>query len=119
MTAVEFLAERFNYIIWMRNRDEISAGTADEWRKNCIKEAKAKEAQQLKDFANWLQSSTEHLNHDFRDLVDEYLTNKDQHEVSKVKCDVCSYSWVAVRPLGLTKLECPNCGRLCSFENEA
>jgi hypothetical protein len=76
------------------------------------------EREQIRDFTNWLQSRTEHLNHDFRDLVDEYLTNKDQHEVSKVKCDVCSYSWVAVRPVGLTELECPNCGRLCSFENE-
>jgi transposase len=43
---------------------------------------------------------------------------KDPHEVSKVKCHVCSHSWVAVRPVGLTELECPNCGRLCSFENE-
>jgi hypothetical protein len=46
MTAVEFLAERYNYITWMRNRDEISAGTADEWRAKFLKEAKEMERKQ-------------------------------------------------------------------------
>ena len=32
-TVVEWLAEKYNYVTWMRNRDEISAGIADEWRK--------------------------------------------------------------------------------------
>ena len=45
MTAVEFLAERYNYISWMRNRDEISAGKADEWRAESLKEAKEMEEQ--------------------------------------------------------------------------
>ena len=47
MTAVEFLAERYNYITWLRNRDEISSGTADEWRTKFVKEAKEMEEQQL------------------------------------------------------------------------
>jgi len=42
---------------------------------------------------------------------------KDPHEVSKVKCDLCSYTWVAVRPEGLTKIECPHCGNMVNFEN--
>ena len=46
-TAVEFLAEKYNYITWMRNRDEISAGTADEWRSKFLKEAKEMEMEQL------------------------------------------------------------------------
>ena len=46
MTAVEFLAEKYNYITWMRNRDEISAGTADEWRAKFLKEAKEMERKQ-------------------------------------------------------------------------
>ena len=46
MTVVEFLAERYNFITWMRNRDEISAGTADEWRDRFLKEAKEMEEQQ-------------------------------------------------------------------------
>ena len=48
MTAVEFLAEKYNYITWMRNRDEISAATADEWRAKYLKEAKEMEVQQAK-----------------------------------------------------------------------
>jgi hypothetical protein len=46
------------------------------------------------------------------------LEEDDPHEVSKVSCDICTYSWVAVRPAGLTKLECPNCGGVNNFENE-
>lgn len=46
LTAVEFLAERYNYITWMRNRDEISAATADEWRAQFLEQAKEMEKQQ-------------------------------------------------------------------------
>ncbi len=35
--------QRYNYITWMRNRDEISASTADEWRAKFLKEAKEME----------------------------------------------------------------------------
>ena len=41
----------------------------------------------------------------------------DPHEASKVKCDLCEYEWIAVRPEGLTKLECPNCHNMVNFEN--
>ena len=47
MTPVEYLAERYNYITWLRNRDEISRATADEWREKFLKEAKEMEEQQL------------------------------------------------------------------------
>ena len=43
MTPVEYLAEKYNYITWLRNRDEISAGTADEWRDKFLNEAKKME----------------------------------------------------------------------------
>lgn len=43
--------------------------------------------------------------------------DNDPHEVSIVKCDLCGYEWVAVRPAGLIKLECPNCGNVVYFEN--
>jgi catechol-2,3-dioxygenase len=46
-TAVEWLAEKYNYITWMRNRDEISAGTADEWRAKYLEQAKEMEKQQI------------------------------------------------------------------------
>jgi hypothetical protein len=39
-TVVEWLAEKYNYVTWMRNCDEISAGLADEWRKHYLDKAK-------------------------------------------------------------------------------
>jgi hypothetical protein len=48
-TAVEFLAEKYNYITWLRNRDEISAGTADEWRKKFLEEAKEMDKERIMD----------------------------------------------------------------------
>ena len=38
-----------------------------------LKDAESKQSEQLKAFADWLQSDTANLNYDFRDLVDEYL----------------------------------------------
>lgn len=46
-TAVEWLAEKYNYVTWMRNRDEISAGLADEWRKHYLEQALAMEEKQV------------------------------------------------------------------------
>ena len=48
-TAVEWLAEKYNYITWLRNRDEISANTADEWRAEFLEQAKEMEHQQQED----------------------------------------------------------------------
>ena len=42
---------------------------------------------------------------------------KEMYEVSLVKCDLCSYTWVAVRPEGLIKLQCPNCNNISYFTN--
>lgn len=38
-SSVEWLYEKYNYVTWMRNRDEISAGIADEWRKHYLQKA--------------------------------------------------------------------------------
>lgn len=38
-------------------------------------------------------------------------------EISIVRCDLCSYEWVAIRPLGTLRLECSNCNNLSNFEN--
>ena len=46
-TAVEWLAEKYNYVTWMRNRDEISPGMADEWRKHYLDQAKQMEKEQI------------------------------------------------------------------------
>jgi ferritin-like protein len=46
-TAVEWLAEKYNYITWLRNRDEISAVKADEWRAKYLEQAKEMEKEQI------------------------------------------------------------------------
>ena len=46
-TATEWLAEKYNYVTWMRNRDEISAGIADEWRKHYLEVAMKMEREQI------------------------------------------------------------------------
>lgn len=51
-TAVEFLAEKYNYITWLINRDEISAGTADEWRTKFLEQAKEMEKEKIIDAWN-------------------------------------------------------------------
>lgn len=50
-------------------------------------------------------------------IQDFNFKKKDPHEVSKVKCDLCGKEWIAVRPEGLTELECPNCENMVQFEN--
>lgn len=40
-SSIEWLAEAYNYVTWMRNRDEISAEVADEWRKRYLEQAQA------------------------------------------------------------------------------
>ena len=47
LSAVEWLVEKYNHVTWMRNRDEISAGLADEWRKHYLEQAKEMEKQQV------------------------------------------------------------------------
>lgn len=32
------------------------------------------------------------------------------HEQGPVICARCQHTWVAVRPVGVTHMECPNCG---------
>lgn len=47
-TPLEWLSERYNYINWLRNRDEISAGVADKLRESSLEEAKVMEEFHLK-----------------------------------------------------------------------
>ena len=51
-TSIEWLAEKYNYVTWMRNRDEISAGIADEWRKHYLVQAKEMQNKQLREVWN-------------------------------------------------------------------
>ena len=36
----------------------------------------------------------------------------EQFTTSLVECDVCTYNWVAVRPIETIELECPNCNHI-------
>ena len=88
MTAVEFLAERYNYITWLRNRDEISAGTADEWRAKFLKEAKEMEEKEMtqEELVEWLKEYRLNL----MSLMgqDDYVTGK--LDVIKDVLDKCN-----------------------------
>jgi hypothetical protein len=48
-TAVDFLSEKYMYVTWLRNRDEISAEQADKMRVQYLAEAKEMERKQIKD----------------------------------------------------------------------
>ena len=46
-TAVEWLAVKYDFITWMRNRDEISPTDAYKWRKDFLEQAKEMEKEQI------------------------------------------------------------------------
>ena len=48
-TAVEWLAEKYDYAYWMVKRDEISPALAEEWKKHYLKQAKQMEKEQIMD----------------------------------------------------------------------
>jgi hypothetical protein len=51
-TALEFLSEKYMYVTWLRNRDEISASWADKLRAEYLEQAKEMEKGQMIEFAN-------------------------------------------------------------------
>jgi hypothetical protein len=46
-TAVEWLAEKYDYAYWMVKRDEISPALAEEWKKHYLEQAKEIEKEQI------------------------------------------------------------------------
>lgn len=46
-TAVEWLAEKYNYLAWMRSNEDISASSAVEWLNNFFEQAKEMEREQI------------------------------------------------------------------------
>ncbi len=46
-TTVEWLVEKYNYITWLRNRDEISPETADRLKQDYLEQAKQMEKEQI------------------------------------------------------------------------
>jgi hypothetical protein len=51
-TAVDYLHARYMYVTWLRNRDEISANKADDFRKMYFELAKRMEKEQITDAYN-------------------------------------------------------------------
>ena len=50
-------------------------------------------------------------------MIEEEEEDDELYETSMVRCDLCGYEWVAVRPSGIEKLQCPQCLYLARFEN--
>jgi hypothetical protein len=50
--AVEFLSEKYMYVTWLRNRDEISASWADKLRAEYLEQAREMYKEQMIEFAN-------------------------------------------------------------------
>jgi hypothetical protein len=51
-TAIEFLSEKYMYVTWLRNRDEISASWADKLRAEYLEQANEMYKEQMIEFAN-------------------------------------------------------------------
>lgn len=47
MSAVEWLSQKYNYVTWLRNRDEISPIVADNLRERYLTQAKQMERKQI------------------------------------------------------------------------
>jgi len=60
-TAVEWLAEKYDYAYWMVKRDEISPVLAEEWKKHYLEQAKEMEKNQIIDAAKWMPKPFENL----------------------------------------------------------
>lgn len=61
-TAVEWLAEKYDYVYWMVKRDEISPGLAEEWKKHYLEQAKEMERQRMIDLVQQLKDYTRESN---------------------------------------------------------
>jgi hypothetical protein len=59
----------------------------------------------------WIEADLQTLEMDSAVVLAENILS-DRFEVSTVVCSHCKYSWVAVRPCGTGKLECPECKRM-------
>lgn len=58
--SIGYLRERFIYLLWMLNRDEISTQTADQWMDNFI--SRAKEIHRLEILEAFEEGMFHHVN---------------------------------------------------------
>jgi flagellar biosynthesis/type III secretory pathway protein FliH len=78
-TATDWLAEKYNYITWMRNRDEMSAETADKLRAQYIKEANQMHKEQTKSAYNKGYQDGEIDSLDAKDGDVQYFEDAEQY----------------------------------------
>lgn len=76
----------------------------------------------VEDILQWLESDLQYIQESKAVVSVEKLLSASSvedkpHETSLVMCDLCNHEWVAVRPDGLTELECPNCNNMVQFSN--
>ena len=75
-TAVEWLAEKYDYAYWMVKRDEISPALAEEWKKHYLEQAYDLEKQQILNARlDGFKISAEGWNgeHPFEGVTDYYI----------------------------------------------
>ena len=77
-TAVEFLSEKYMYVTWLRNRDEISAEQADKMRAQYLAEAKDMEKEQSIDFARVCLNKAKDL-----DILTAFINAQQYYETYK------------------------------------
>ena len=75
-TAVEWLAEKYDYAYWMLKRDEISPVLAEEWKKHYLEQAKEMEKEQII-YSNY---NGQGVNKKLRDInIHEMITKAEQY----------------------------------------
>ncbi len=78
-TATDWLAEKYNYITWMRNRDEMSAETADILRAAFLKKANQMGKEQIKAAYNQGYRDGEITQHYQGELDVQYFDNAENY----------------------------------------
>ncbi len=77
-TAVDFLSEKYMYVTWLRNRDEISAEEGDKMRSKYLAEAKEMEKEQSIDFAKLCLNKAKDL-----DILTAFINTQQYYETYK------------------------------------
>jgi hypothetical protein len=80
-TAVDWLVEKYNYVLWLRNKDEKLAGQADKMMSHYLVEAKEMEKEQQREkligLLDWMNQVAKDnpmaFETDSEDIVDMYL----------------------------------------------
>lgn len=79
-TAVEWLAEKYNYVFLLRNRDQISPQQSYDRRARYLEEAKEMEKEIIINFHKWMiendtiENAEKYFGYSDEDMLNEYLS---------------------------------------------